>query len=59
MQILAGVVNPTSGNIFVEKPKNFVFQNPDHQVLFLCSYHLFVKKDPTFCLILFTIEANL
>lgn len=35
LQILAGVVNPTSGNVFVEKPKNFVFQNPDHQVMFL------------------------
>lgn len=35
LQILAGVVNPTSGNVFVEKPKNFVFQNPDHQVVFL------------------------
>ncbi|KAF3531029.1 hypothetical protein DY000_02036676 [Brassica cretica] len=33
LKILAGVVNPTSGNIFVEKPKNFVFQNPDHQVV--------------------------
>ncbi|KAL0687004.1 hypothetical protein Bca4012_086681 [Brassica carinata] len=33
LKILAGVVTPTSGNIFVEKPKNFVFQNPDHQVV--------------------------
>lgn len=33
LKILAGVVNPTSGNIFVEKPKSFVFQNPDHQVV--------------------------
>ncbi|KAL1215866.1 ABC transporter I family member 10 [Cardamine amara subsp. amara] len=33
LKILAGVVNPTSGTVFVEKPKNFVFQNPDHQVV--------------------------
>jgi ABC-type cobalamin/Fe3+-siderophores transport system ATPase subunit len=35
LKILAGVVNPSSGTVFVEKPKNFVFQNPDHQVKFL------------------------
>ncbi|OIV98086.1 hypothetical protein TanjilG_25951 [Lupinus angustifolius] len=33
LKILAGLLNPTSGTVFVNKPKSFVFQNPDHQVV--------------------------
>ncbi|XP_047338032.1 ABC transporter I family member 10 [Impatiens glandulifera] len=32
-QILAGLLNPTKGYVHVKKPKSFVFQNPDHQVV--------------------------
>ncbi|KAL6971866.1 ABC transporter I member 10 [Sarracenia purpurea var. burkii] len=31
--ILAGLLKPTDGFVYVEKPKSFVFQNPDHQVV--------------------------
>jgi energy-coupling factor transporter ATP-binding protein EcfA2 len=34
MQILAGLLIPTSGTVYVNEPKSFVFQNPDHQVFF-------------------------
>lgn len=33
LKILAGLLNPTDGNVYVRKPKSFVFQNPDHQVV--------------------------
>lgn len=33
VQILAGLLAPTSGTVYVNEPKSFVFQNPDHQVL--------------------------
>lgn len=36
MQILAGLLKPTGGFVYVKKPKSFVFQNPDHQVIFGC-----------------------
>lgn len=32
-QILAGLLNPTSGDVSIRRPRSFVFQNPDHQVL--------------------------
>jgi energy-coupling factor transporter ATP-binding protein EcfA2 len=32
MQILAGLLSPTGGTVYVKGPKSFVFQNPDHQV---------------------------
>lgn len=33
LKILAGLLNPTGGNVYVKKPKSYVFQNPDHQVV--------------------------
>uniref|UniRef100_A0A6N2KUB8 ABC transporter domain-containing protein n=1 Tax=Salix viminalis TaxID=40686 RepID=A0A6N2KUB8_SALVM len=33
LKILAGLLNPTSGSLYVKRPKSFVFQNPDHQVV--------------------------
>ncbi|KAK4264751.1 hypothetical protein QN277_025883 [Acacia crassicarpa] len=33
LKILAGLLNPTSGTVYVKGPKSFVFQNPDHQVV--------------------------
>ncbi|GAB4850610.1 ABC transporter I member 10, variant 2 [Ancistrocladus abbreviatus] len=33
LKILAGLLNPTDGDVYVMKPKSFVFQNPDHQVV--------------------------
>lgn len=33
LKILAGLLSPTDGFIQVRKPKSFVFQNPDHQVV--------------------------
>ncbi|KDP42565.1 hypothetical protein JCGZ_24339 [Jatropha curcas] len=33
LKILAGVLQPTSGTLYVKRPKSFVFQNPDHQVV--------------------------
>ncbi|GAB2260252.1 hypothetical protein Droror1_Dr00011107 [Drosera rotundifolia] len=33
LKILAGLLNPSDGTVFVKKPKSFVFQNPDHQVV--------------------------
>uniref|UniRef100_A0A6N2NLU7 ABC transporter domain-containing protein n=1 Tax=Salix viminalis TaxID=40686 RepID=A0A6N2NLU7_SALVM len=42
LKILAGLLNPTSGSLYVKRPKSFVFQNPDHQVIFfllLASVH--------------------
>lgn len=31
-QILAGLLTPTKGEVYVRRPRSFVFQNPDHQV---------------------------
>jgi len=36
VQILAGLLTPTSGTVNVNGPKSFVFQNPDHQVFIFC-----------------------
>ncbi|KAM3702663.1 hypothetical protein ACB098_04G041300 [Castanea mollissima] len=33
LKILAGVLSPTNGTVYVKRPKSFVFQNPDHQVV--------------------------
>ncbi|TKY73831.1 ABC transporter I family member 10 [Spatholobus suberectus] len=33
LKILAGLLTPTSGTVYVNEPKSFVFQNPDHQVV--------------------------
>ncbi|KAJ4842587.1 ABC transporter I member 10 [Turnera subulata] len=33
LKVLAGLLNPNSGNLWVKSPKSFVFQNPDHQVV--------------------------
>uniref|UniRef100_A0A2P2M2E2 ABC transporter family protein n=1 Tax=Rhizophora mucronata TaxID=61149 RepID=A0A2P2M2E2_RHIMU len=33
LKILAGLLKPTNGTLDVRKPKSFVFQNPDHQVV--------------------------
>lgn len=33
LKVLAGLLNPTQGNMYVKRPKSFVFQNPDHQVV--------------------------
>ncbi|TQD71756.1 hypothetical protein C1H46_042716 [Malus baccata] len=33
LKILAGLLNPTIGSVHVKKPRSFVFQNPDHQVV--------------------------
>lgn len=33
LKILAGLLAPTSGTLYVENPRSFVFQNPDHQVV--------------------------
>lgn len=33
LKILAGLLNPIDGSVYVQKPKSFVFQNPDHQVV--------------------------
>lgn len=33
LKILAGLLNPTDGTVYVKRPKSFVFQNPDHQVV--------------------------
>ncbi|GJX17586.1 ABC transporter I family member 10, chloroplastic, partial [Tanacetum coccineum] len=30
---LAGLLSPTNGFMYVRKPRSFVFQNPDHQVV--------------------------
>lgn len=38
LQILAGLLCPVNGSVYVEKPKSFVFQNPDHQVGFSNDY---------------------
>ncbi|KAL0911054.1 hypothetical protein M5K25_019155 [Dendrobium thyrsiflorum] len=31
LKVLAGLLKPTEGTLRVNKPKSFVFQNPDHQ----------------------------
>ncbi|KAE8688948.1 hypothetical protein F3Y22_tig00110946pilonHSYRG00051 [Hibiscus syriacus] len=31
IMILAGLLTPTNGSLFVRRPKSCVFQNPDHQ----------------------------
>ncbi|KAK9011800.1 hypothetical protein V6N11_039881 [Hibiscus sabdariffa] len=31
LKILAGLLTPTNGTLFVRRPKSYVFQNPDHQ----------------------------
>lgn len=33
LKILAGLLSPTGGTVYVKGPKSFVFQNPDHQVV--------------------------
>ncbi|XP_065852103.1 ABC transporter I family member 10 isoform X1 [Euphorbia lathyris] len=33
LKILAGLLLPTNGALYVQGPKSFVFQNPDHQVV--------------------------
>ncbi|XP_020228800.1 ABC transporter I family member 10 [Cajanus cajan] len=33
LKVLAGLLTPTSGTVYVNGPKSFVFQNPDHQVV--------------------------
>ncbi|OVA10720.1 ABC transporter-like [Macleaya cordata] len=33
LKVLAGLLNPTHGTMYVKRPKSFVFQNPDHQVV--------------------------
>ncbi|CAN0865458.1 ABC transporter I family member 10 [Linum grandiflorum] len=33
LKVLAGLLNPNGGFFHVKKPKSFVFQNPDHQVV--------------------------
>ncbi|CAL5323570.1 unnamed protein product [Camellia sinensis] len=33
LKILAGILKPTDGFVYVKKPKSFVFQNPNHQVV--------------------------
>lgn len=33
LKVLAGLLNPTHGTLHINKPKSFVFQNPDHQVV--------------------------
>ncbi|GAB2283148.1 ABC transporter I member 10 [Dionaea muscipula] len=33
LKILAGLLNPSNGTVYVKKPRSFVFQNPDHQVV--------------------------
>jgi energy-coupling factor transport system ATP-binding protein len=33
LRLLAGLLNPQSGNIRVSEPVGFVFQNPDHQLV--------------------------
>ncbi|KAL8209861.1 hypothetical protein R6Q57_006593 [Mikania cordata] len=33
LKILAGLLSPTDGFVHVRKPRSYVFQNPDHQVV--------------------------
>ncbi|RAL38748.1 unnamed protein product [Cuscuta campestris] len=33
LKILAGLLCPNSGSFYVKKPKSYVYQNPDHQVV--------------------------
>ncbi|KAK0604847.1 hypothetical protein LWI29_020102 [Acer saccharum] len=33
LKILAGLLKPTNGTVYVKRPKSYVFQNPDHQVV--------------------------
>ncbi|CAI0428140.1 unnamed protein product [Linum tenue] len=33
LKVLAGLLNPNGGTFNVKRPKSFVFQNPDHQVV--------------------------
>ncbi|KAH6789340.1 ABC transporter family protein [Perilla frutescens var. frutescens] len=33
LKILGGLLNPSGGYLHVKKPRSFVFQNPDHQVV--------------------------
>lgn len=33
LKVLAGLLKPTYGHVYVKRPKSFVFQNPDHQVV--------------------------
>ncbi|MBA0872078.1 hypothetical protein Goshw_006156, partial [Gossypium schwendimanii] len=35
LKILAGLLTPTNGALYVRRPKSYVFQNPDHQKLFV------------------------
>lgn len=45
MQVLAGLLNTTTGAVYVKKPKCFVFQNPDHQVMSLHHFDLQLTND--------------
>lgn len=58
VQVLAGLLNPTSGTLYVKKPKSFVFQNPDHQVssslenAYVCTdmhTHGYLSLRPLYC----------
>lgn len=33
LRVLGGLVSPAGGNVEVDQPSGFVFQNPDHQVV--------------------------
>ncbi|KAF5177364.1 Abc transporter i family member [Thalictrum thalictroides] len=33
LKVLAGLLKPTVGAVYVKRPRSFVFQNPDHQVV--------------------------
>ncbi|XP_058071465.1 ABC transporter I family member 10 isoform X3 [Magnolia sinica] len=33
LKVLAGLLSPTDGYVCIKRPKSFVFQNPDHQVV--------------------------
>ncbi|PIN09270.1 hypothetical protein CDL12_18137 [Handroanthus impetiginosus] len=33
LKILGGILHPSGGDVHVKKPRSFVFQNPDHQVV--------------------------
>ncbi|XP_008809589.1 ABC transporter I family member 10 isoform X1 [Phoenix dactylifera] len=33
LKVLAGLLNPSDGTMHVNRPRSFVFQNPDHQVV--------------------------
>lgn len=52
LQILAGLLNPTNGTVYVKRPRSFVFQNPDHQVnLILLSLFMLSLLVATFVIV--------